>query len=731
MKTKFCLYIIAFVALMASNPLFSQSQVRTTSLVYEAKNVYTLYRESMIDTSIVRDWAAAGCQLMYVRYDIGKCNSSIGLFRILPVTYCNGDLPEEGKEYPVDFYVTDIKIIGRLAFFCGSLFNGDWLFGTLWRNSDNGNIEIKIYTGDEKWYHPQKIDVACDATSTIHIYSVGYYGYVQTSDVGGEYYAQSGLDNGKGPSIILAAKSKGTFASELLVDSGNNGVQPMIRFARSTDGLVIPFLDGDETMSYEDVVVANNKVVFLGHFTDGSDADVALEHYPRKNGRVFSLLSAERERIRIESFEDHNTGQLFCYYNKYNKDWPLSKVCGAFCNDFSRSTNEDIIVFATKIRAVCDPGGSEKQLIGLDMIRIMNNDGSVERLGQTAIRKELSNLVDIKANYHRFVRCKVAGDNNMTIYDDTLWFSEVAVLIDVLGTDNNYHSEIVTFHDLRGYQKYLDERPEFLTHTVSIFNNNIHDWDGVTLFNSIGVSINRPAGMLYNLENYPRFTSLDVFNGNINNSSAPNNYLCASSVGVYEPQFPVDVFQKKIVEVDSVPNNPCNTYSLCEIPEVMIRCKKKNVNSDCWHFDLCAGHSGSVISGVTKEEYAPLGTRLENVNRPNFVFKSGKYALKQICAECSGEGSTGQGKGQRPRDAETSFEERVVISPNPSHELIRVTSNTELKRIEVFDINGVNVMNQDCGTKSAVIRLDKLTSGIYFMRIIDDTGVVTKAFSKE
>ena len=109
MKTRLYLYIIAFVAIMVSNPLFGQSQVRTTKLVYEAKNEYTLYRKpSMIDTSIVREWeldvdVGDVYQLMYVRYDIGKCNSSIGLFRIVQM---NNNAPQStGKEIPVDFYV--------------------------------------------------------------------------------------------------------------------------------------------------------------------------------------------------------------------------------------------------------------------------------------------------------------------------------------------------------------------------------------------------------------------------------------------------------------------------------------------------------------------------------------------------------------------------------------------------------------------------------------------------
>lgn len=83
-------------------------------------------------------------------------------------------------------------------------------------------------------------------------------------------------------------------------------------------------------------------------------------------------------------------------------------------------------------------------------------------------------------------------------------------------------------------------------------------------------------------------------------------------------------------------------------------------------------------------------------------------------------------------DANTTFEtlkanvyqldNSVKLYPNPAKNKVRVSADTEIKNIEVFDIQGRLLYSVPAGSSEHEIDMSKRTSGIYFIRIITEFG---------
>lgn len=151
---------------------------------------------------------------------------------------------------------------------------------------------------------------------------------------------------------------------------------------------------------------------------------------------------------------------------------------------------------------------------------------------------------------------------------------------------------------------------------------------------------------------------------------------------------------------------------------------------------FCSLHSSNAIAAGTTE-LLPIGS-----NKDNYI--SGKKVaciLDSLTSEliCNkeeyGEGPKNSSKNvsndYEQKDDDVLIKERITIFPNPTHDLIHITSNSTIKMIEIFDVNGALLMNKSCTLNSTSIGTHSLSSGIYYIRIVDDLGIVTKIFCKE
>ena len=71
-------------------------------------------------------------------------------------------------------------------------------------------------------------------------------------------------------------------------------------------------------------------------------------------------------------------------------------------------------------------------------------------------------------------------------------------------------------------------------------------------------------------------------------------------------------------------------------------------------------------------------------------------------------------------------EETIAVYPNPVRDRLTVKADN-LQSVEVFNLVGQLVMS----TTSAVVAMDELNQGIYFVRITADGQTVTKRIVKQ
>ncbi|MDR1974452.1 MAG: T9SS type A sorting domain-containing protein [Bacteroidales bacterium] len=64
----------------------------------------------------------------------------------------------------------------------------------------------------------------------------------------------------------------------------------------------------------------------------------------------------------------------------------------------------------------------------------------------------------------------------------------------------------------------------------------------------------------------------------------------------------------------------------------------------------------------------------------------------------------------------------VKVFPNPVTDKVLVEGNTEIKRVELFDMNGRNLYRTLVGSKSAVIDLTSYSKGVYMLRTTSSNG---------
>ena len=75
---------------------------------------------------------------------------------------------------------------------------------------------------------------------------------------------------------------------------------------------------------------------------------------------------------------------------------------------------------------------------------------------------------------------------------------------------------------------------------------------------------------------------------------------------------------------------------------------------------------------------------------------------------------------------ENIFSENILISPNPTNGVLNISFSTipQDTKIEVYNCIGALVLTEAMNNKNNTINVGELSSGMYFMKVLDGNKVV-------
>src|SRR5690606_9792598 len=77
------------------------------------------------------------------------------------------------------------------------------------------------------------------------------------------------------------------------------------------------------------------------------------------------------------------------------------------------------------------------------------------------------------------------------------------------------------------------------------------------------------------------------------------------------------------------------------------------------------------------------------------------------------------------------FEIQASIYPNPTRSQIKIVlESTTIQSVQLYSLDGIQVMNEKADGKTTIVDLSNLQTGIYLVKINTNNGSLTKKVSK-
>jgi hypothetical protein len=144
----------------------------------------------------------------------------------------------------------------------------------------------------------------------------------------------------------------------------------------------------------------------------------------------------------------------------------------------------------------------------------------------------------------------------------------------------------------------------------------------------------------------------------------------------------------------------------------------------------------NAVEGATGYEISRGGNLLTTLTAPATTYtETGEFAPAteykwQIVTLC------GNGKSDAVEvggflginDMELS---KFTVIPNPAQDYIQISAGVNFNKVEVINFLGQTVISQSVGAMSAQIDISNLTGGVYFVRVVTETGTSVKKFVKQ
>lgn len=75
---------------------------------------------------------------------------------------------------------------------------------------------------------------------------------------------------------------------------------------------------------------------------------------------------------------------------------------------------------------------------------------------------------------------------------------------------------------------------------------------------------------------------------------------------------------------------------------------------------------------------------------------------------------------------ENPTNQEILIYPNPASDILNISSNNKIKRIEILNLIGQNFFNKELNNNNVEINTSAFKTGIYFIRIETENGLKTE-----
>ena len=73
----------------------------------------------------------------------------------------------------------------------------------------------------------------------------------------------------------------------------------------------------------------------------------------------------------------------------------------------------------------------------------------------------------------------------------------------------------------------------------------------------------------------------------------------------------------------------------------------------------------------------------------------------------------------------------MSIYPNPVSGKLFIEAGDAISLVEVYNLTGTMLLNQECNSEKVEIEVSELQSGIYFIKMMTNNTIETRRFVKE
>lgn len=125
-------------------------------------------------------------------------------------------------------------------------------------------------------------------------------------------------------------------------------------------------------------------------------------------------------------------------------------------------------------------------------------------------------------------------------------------------------------------------------------------------------------------------------------------------------------------------------------------------------------------NGVLINEFIPNNSAVDHAIEPNNRYC---YTVSSVCVD-------GESEQSEPECVDVvsvnEFETNFNIYPNPAKEVLFIESDFLIQKVLIFNVTGQLIYHSLHGEKSLSVNLSDWNSGLYFIRILTESGMITK-----
>lgn len=130
------------------------------------------------------------------------------------------------------------------------------------------------------------------------------------------------------------------------------------------------------------------------------------------------------------------------------------------------------------------------------------------------------------------------------------------------------------------------------------------------------------------------------------------------------------------------------------------------------------------------------GNEIANIKETTYLVEN-LEAGKEYCYTVTAMGASAESDHSEEACATTSGESlaentsKLNIFPNPATDNLSIEANEEITEVNIYNIIGVNVYNEQCTNNNLNVNISDFNSGVYFVKVKTGNGETVKRFIKQ